>query len=147
VIVHRPGGLARVEADLAPAGRLFSEAGARRAAAAATTQGMKATVTATTVRTGRALIERAEDFAAALLSILADPTSLRAPERNAPAAPPGPGEHPRVRALLGALAACAGDEESLLGVLRDLLGDRELRERAEQWAARADQAAGRDAPP
>lgn len=41
----------------------------------------------------------------------------------------------RVRALLDAFVACAGDRGRLLCFLRDLLSDRELRDLANRWTA------------
>ena len=77
LIVHAPGALAGVELDLRPARRRLTDAGAGRIAAAAAARGITAKLTAVEVRTGSAALARAEDVAAALLAILADPASTR----------------------------------------------------------------------
>ena len=78
VIVHKPGARARVELDLRQAGWRLTWTGAARVAAALAGRRMSAERTATGLRTGGVPLRRAEDFAAALLRLLADPTSTEA---------------------------------------------------------------------
>ena len=77
LIVHAPGARAGVELDLRPARRRLTDVGAGRISAAAAARGITAKLTAVEVRTGSAALARAEDVAAALLAILADPASTR----------------------------------------------------------------------
>jgi hypothetical protein len=77
LIVHAPGARAGVELDLRPARRRLTDAGSGRIAAAAAARGLTLRLTAVEVRTDSAPLERAEDLAAALLEVLADPASTK----------------------------------------------------------------------
>jgi hypothetical protein len=75
VIVHRPGRFASVELDLAPAGWRLTGAGMLRIARLLTRWRLAAAQSTTALRSASLPPRRAEDFAVALLRILADPTS------------------------------------------------------------------------
>jgi hypothetical protein len=79
VIVHRSGRLARVELDLAPAGWRLTDAGVSRIAMALNRRKMSAVRGATVLHAASVSFERAEGFVAALMELLADPTSTEAP--------------------------------------------------------------------
>jgi hypothetical protein len=78
VIVHKPGARVRVELDLAEAGWRLTGTGAARVGAAPAGRRMSAERSATGLRTGGVSLSRAEDFAVALLRLLADPTTTEA---------------------------------------------------------------------
>jgi GTPase len=78
VIVHRAGRLARVEVDLTTAGWWLTDAGLSRIAGALTRWRMSAVSGATLFYAASASFERADGFVAALLQVLADPTSTSA---------------------------------------------------------------------
>jgi hypothetical protein len=79
VVVHSSSQLAEVELDLTPADWRLTDTGRAAIAAALTERRMSAECGAATLRTAGVPLARAEDFAAALLSILGDPASTSAP--------------------------------------------------------------------
>jgi hypothetical protein len=78
VIVRKPGARAHVELDLSPAGWGLSKSGAARVAAELAGRRMNADGDTTGLRTAGVSLRRAENFAVALLRLLADPTSTDA---------------------------------------------------------------------
>ncbi len=75
VIVFKPGTLARVTLDMTPAHQRLSEAGMNRIAEAADAGGVKVKIAVGGLETISVSLQRAEDFATAVLEVLRDPAS------------------------------------------------------------------------